>query len=271
VARKPTLSPTKISTYLACPVKYRWTYVDSRGKWYLRAKSYYSFGNTLHRVLEQFHAQGELGVPTTDEVMALYDESWIDAGFSSAEEMAEAYGEGKMILERHIEEAKRRPFTSQTLFVERQLRLDMGEFVLIGRLDRVDEREDGTLEILDYKSGRDTVNEEDVKFDLAMCCYQLLLRNKFPDRPIVATIIALRTGASATSALSDGEAEEYAADLRTLGALILNEEYYELTPTIKPLCPRCDFLPLCRKHEEFAESYGTAIGSFSQSLSGDLA
>ena len=30
-------------------------YVDDRGKWYLKAKSYYSFGTTLHRVLERFH------------------------------------------------------------------------------------------------------------------------------------------------------------------------------------------------------------------------
>jgi RecB family exonuclease len=269
--RKPTLSPTKISTYLACPVKYRWTYVDSRGKWYLRAKSYYSFGNTLHQVLERFHADGALGVRTTEEVMALYDESWIDAGFSSAEEMAEAYGEGKLILERHVEEERKRPLTAHTLFVERQLRMDMGEFVLIGRLDRVDEHEDGTLEVIDYKSGRESVDEDDVRFDLAMTCYQLLLRHRFPQRPVIGTIIALRSGASATASLTDDEAAEFASDIHTLGVRILNEEFHELVPRAKELCSRCDFLPLCRKHEEFDGTYQTDIDSFSQSFSGDFA
>lgn len=269
--RKPTLSPTKISTYLACPVKFRWTYVDSRGKWYLRAKSYYSFGNTLHQVLEKFHADGALGVRTTEEVMALYDESWIDAGFGSAEEMAEAYGEGKVILERHIEEEKRRPLTARTLFVERQLRMDMGEFLLIGRVDRVDEREDGTLEVIDYKSGRESVDEDDVRFDLAMSCYQLLLRHRYPGRQVIGTIIALRSGASATASLSDEEAAELASDIQRLGARILSDEFHDFVPSHKELCRNCDFLPLCRRHEEFEETYRTAIDSFSQSFSGDLA
>ena len=182
VPRKPTLSPSKITTYLACPVKYRWTYVDERGKWYLRSKSYYSFGSTLHRVLERFHDAGDAGVTTTDQVLAAYEESWIDAGFSSADEMAEAFGEGKLILERHVEEARSRATTAKVLLLERQLRYDMGEFVLLGRLDRVDEHEDGTLEIVDYKSGRQDVSEDEVKTDIAMACYQLLVKRKYPDR-----------------------------------------------------------------------------------------
>ncbi len=251
--RKPTLSPTKITTYLACPTKYRWTYVDDRGKWYLRSKSYYSFGLTLHRVLERFHDQGDTGVSTTDEALAAYEESWIDAGFSSPEEMAEAYGEGKEILERHVEVVLKKPSRAKTLFVERQFRTDMGEFALIGRVDRVDEHEDGTIEIVDYKSGRQTVTTEDVASDIAMACYQLLLRNQFPDRPIRATIVALRSGEEASFAMEEADLAQFETDLRSLGAEILHEDYAEIIPVYKPLCPRCDFLPLCRRHPEFEE------------------
>ena len=251
--RKPTLSPSKITTYLACPVKYRWTYVDDRGKWYLRSKSYYSFGTTLHRVLQKFHDAGDSGVTTQAEVLAAYEESWIDAGFSSAEEMAEAFGEGKQILTRHVQKQLERTTPTRTLFVERQFRWDMGEFALIGRVDRVDEYEDGTLEIVDYKSGRETVSQEEVASDIAMSCYQLLLRKKFPDRPVKATILALRTGESCSHAMTDQEIEEFERDIHTLGLEILNEEYEELTPIYKPLCFHCDFTPLCRKHPEFQE------------------
>ncbi len=253
VPRKPTLSPSKITTYLACPVKYRWTYVDARGKWYLRSKSYYSFGTTLHRVLERFHNAQDAGVTTTDEVMAAYEEGWIDAGFRSSEEMAEAFGEGREILHRHVVQAQTRQATAKTLFVERQLRHDFGEFALIGRVDRVDEHLDGTLEIIDYKSGREAVSEEDVVSDIAMACYQLLLRRKFPGRRVTATIMALRTGASATSSMSDEEMAEFEGDLLKLGREILHEHYEELVPIFKSICPHCDFLPLCRKHPEFEE------------------
>jgi len=249
--RKPTLSPSKISTYLACPVKYRWTYIDDRGKWYLRAKSYYSFGLTLHKVLERFHDDSDAGVQTVHQALAAYEENWIEAGFSSAEEMAEAFGEGKEIISRHIEEALAQTAASKTILIEKMLRKDLGEFVLLGRLDRVDEYEDGTIEVVDYKSGRSGVSSEDVATDLAMCCYQLLLRHHFPDRPVRASILALRSGTSASYSLTDEEAERFEEDLCVLGSHILSCDYNELVPTPKDLCPNCDFLPLCKKHPEF--------------------
>jgi len=256
VGRNPTLSPSKITTYLACPVRYRWTYLDDRGKRYMRAKSYYSFGNTLHKVLERFHDADDAGVTTTLEAAAAYEESWLDAGFANAEEMSEAYGEGLVIIERHIEEEAKRTVTSHTLFVEKTLKFDYDEFRLLGRIDRLDEREDGSLEIIDYKSGRETVTEEDVASDIAMACYQLLLSKAYPDRKIFATIMALRSGASASASMSAVDLEEFEADIYKLGCEIVSspEELLERTPVLKRLCQDCDFVPLCKKHPEFAES-----------------
>lgn len=255
MARKPTLSPSKLTTYLACPLKYRWTYADARGRWYLKAKSYYSFGTTLHRVLQRFHDEGDVGVETTSEVLAAYEESWIDAGYSSAEEMAEAYGEGREILERHVQATLERPPDAKTLFVEKLLTKDLGPFKLVGRIDRVDEYPDGTLEIVDYKSGRETVTEEDVATDVAMSSYQLLLRDKYPDRSLRARIVALRSGQSANYALTGEELDRFEQDLVTLGSIIMDDYTMERAPALKAACPHCDFLPLCRRHPEFAEDY----------------
>jgi putative RecB family exonuclease len=251
--RSPTLSPSKITTYLACPVKYRWTYVDARGRWYVRAKSYYSFGATLHRVLERFYSSGEAGVTTTEEVAAAYEESWIDAGFSSPEEMQEAFGEGLEILERHLAETMVKPKIANTLYLEQLFTLKMRGFKLVGRIDRVDEHEDGALEIIDYKSGRESVEVDEVSTDIAMGIYQLLVRRKHPDKRVFATIIALRTGAQASWEMPEDEVQQFEKDIQLLGDEILSEEFYDLTPVHKPLCRNCDFIPLCRKHEDFSE------------------
>ncbi len=251
MARKPTISPTKISIYLACPVRYRWTYIDDRGRWYMRSKSCYSFGTTLHKVLERFHDTGDVGVSTVGQALSAYEESWIDAGFRSADEMAEAYGEGLQILERHVQESYERPSGAQTLYVEKQLKEDLGQFFLMGRLDRVDEYDDGTIEVVDYKSGRESVCAEDVENDIAMSVYQFLLKRKFPDRPVRAKIIALRSGASATWQMSDLELDHVEATVRQIGMEIVSEDFYERMPVNKPLCSACDFLPLCRKDPAF--------------------
>jgi len=234
-------------------VKYYWTYLDARGKWYIRAKSHYSFGTTLHNVLQRFHDEGDQGVTTIAEALQVYEENWIDAGFTSPEEMAEAFGDGREILERHVEQAMTVRREAKTVFVERQLRADFGEFALIGRIDRLDEYLDGTLEVVDYKSGRQVVEASEVESDIAMSVYQLLVRRNYPDRPVRATIIALRSGTEASAMLSDEAIAALESDLRELGEQILNRNYEELVPVRKALCERCDFLPLCRKHAEFGE------------------
>ncbi len=251
--RKPTLSPSKITTYLACPAKFGWTYMKPRGRWYMRAKSYYSFGSSLHKVLERFHDTGDTGVETTHEALAALEESWIDAGFSSADEMADAYGEGKNIIERYVEEHEVARAGVDTLFVEKMLKKDMGDFMLVGRLDRIDEHKDGTIEVVDYKSGRGDVSVEDVATDVAMGCYQLLLREAYPDRPLKATIVCLRSGEQASYSMQGEEMAEFEFAVGELGRKILAHDYFELEPVYKRLCGECDFVTLCRTHPEFDE------------------
>ena len=252
MARKQTLSPSKITTYLACPVKFGWTYLDPRGKWYLKSKSYYSFGSTLHRVLERFHDSGDTGVTTVGAALQAYEDTWIDAGYSSAEEMAEAFGEGREIIEKYVGEVLSKPDHAKTLFVEKSMRLDLGPFVLIGRIDRLDEHDDGTIEIIDYKSGRGKVSDDEVAADLAMGCYQLMVKAQYPDRPVKATIKAIRAGVEGSSMLSDVELDQLRSDLIMIGTEILAMEMTDRIPKRKPLCEHCDFLPMCTKHPDFS-------------------
>lgn len=251
--RKPTLSPSKITTYLACPSKYRWTYVDERGRWYLRAKKYYSFGTTLHKVLQRFHDEGDQGVTTTAEALAAMEESWIEAGYSSAQEMQEAMSEGKAILTAYTERELMRPSPGRAILIEKQLRMDLGPFVLIGRVDRVDEHPDGALEVVDYKSGRQAVTVEDVESDLAMACYQLLVENAYPERAVSLSIHAVRSDTKATYSHSAADLAQFRSDLVQLGEEILHRDYERLAPTYKDLCAYCDFLPLCRQHPDWEE------------------
>ncbi len=251
MARKPTISPSRITTYLACPVKYRWTYLDPRGRWYMRSKSYYSFGSSLHRVLERFHDEQDAGVTTVDEAVAAVEENWVDAGYGSAEEMAEALGEGKAMIERYVEDVVTHDRGGRNLMIEKTLSMHFDRFKLVGRLDRLDELPDGTLEIVDYKTGRQTVTVEEVADDIALGCYQLLVRELYPDRHIVATIVALRSGERATHGMNGAEIGQFQHDIEALGNEILEVDYPELVPVSKPLCPRCDFLPLCKRHPEF--------------------
>lgn len=251
MARKPTLSPTRLTTFLACPVKYRWTYVDPRGRPYLRSRSYYSFGTSLHRVLERFHDANDAGVSTVGDAMRIFEETWVDAGYRSQEEMEQAQGYGRRIVQEHVERTLARPTEGRVLAVERRFRTEYEDFALLGVVDRLDVYPDGRLDVVDYKSGRADVSEGDVRGDVAMGTYALLVRKVYPDRRITASIHALRTGKSATVEFDPETIETFEMDLLELSRTILGTEWDEKAPVPKTLCRSCDFLPLCSRDPRY--------------------
>lgn len=219
----------------------------------MRAKPYYSFGTSLHQALERFHDSSDLGVQTTDEAVKALEENWMTAGYSTPEEAAEAFAEGRVMLEGYVAAVSQQAEGVTTLFVEKDLQLDMGEWVLSGRIDRIDEREGGSIEIADYKTGGST--PESPIFDIAMGCYALLVRALFPGRNLVTTIISVRSGERASAERNEIELLQFEKDLRVLAAEILHRDYPTIEPKPKPLCTNCDFLRVCATVPDFAEDY----------------
>jgi RecB family exonuclease len=256
--RKPRLSPTKIATYLECALKYRFIYLDRIGRFYARARAGYSFGSTLHLVLESFHAEG--GTASAEEIEARYQERWISAGYETPEEEAAYRAAGtEALLVYHRSAAERLAAGIETLFTEKRLAADLGDFILEGRVDRVDRHPDGTLEVIDYKSGRTEVTQDQVAGSLAMNVYQLLLRKLYPERPVAATIVSLRSGQEASASLSEEQAVRFEADLLEIGREILSRDFTELVPVRIEACEECDFLRKCGAFWRIEERFGERL------------
>ena len=96
--RKPTFSPTKLNTYLDCALKYRYVYIDKIGRFYLKSKSYYSFGTTLHHVLQDFHGQG--GTQSVEEMQTTLGTAWVGAGYETDAQEKEHKERGEEIVTR---------------------------------------------------------------------------------------------------------------------------------------------------------------------------
>ncbi len=255
--RKFTLSPTKLRTYYSCPAKYRLEYVDKLGRIYRRPRAGFSFGASLHNVLEELQAKGGATAVPLEQLTASLETKWQSQGYQSAEQ-EEAYRlEAVRILESWhaaaqqaaIEAPPDAPPAATTLFTEKTLRQDLtSEIVLSGRVDRIDEHHDGALEIVDYKSGRETVEPEHVQRALAMSIYQALLHHLFPDRRVYATLVALRTGASASHEQTPEEREELLAECQETGEKLMRTDWTAVLPVVNPHCDDCDFRPHCERH-----------------------
>lgn len=257
--RKFVISPTKLRTYRLCPAKYRLEYIDKVGKFYHRAQAGHAFGHSLHRALDAFHNAGGTETVSAEQLTAALDTVWIAKGYQGEEQAAAYREEGVRILQQyheataarvtaHAEKPEEAPPPPKLLFTEKTLRVDLSpDVALSGRVDRVDEHHDGSLEIVDYKSGRETVTEEDVAKSLALGIYQLLLKQNMPDRRVFATLVALRTGARASWELDDEQRAHLAAECLEDGEAIRTKDWENVLPVVNDHCPYCDFLPHCTR------------------------
>jgi putative RecB family exonuclease len=255
--RKFTVSPTKLRIFAECPAQYRLEYFDKLGRFYHKARAGFSFGTTLHKTLEAYHAAGGPENVSLETLQTSLTTNWISPGYATPEQEVAFQEEGQKILEAYHTaqvEAKSRaeageaPPEARLLYSEKTLKMDLTpEIVLSGRVDRVDEHFDQSLEIVDYKSGRLTVTEEDVANAPAMGIYQLLLKNTHPERRVRATIVALRTGDFATHEQTPEEAEFLQADCTETAQIIHDKDWESVLPTPCDHCPHCDFLPYCEK------------------------
>ena len=254
MARKFVISPTKLRTYLLCPAKYRLEYIDKLGRFYHRARAGYAFGHSLHRALDAFHNAGGTEAVTAEDLTASLETVWVATGYTDATQETAFREEGVRILqEYHAASTAARSAAPEvppatTLWTEKTLRMDLSpEMALSGRIDRVDEHADGSLERLDYKSGRETVTREEVKDSLALSIYQILVKHQMPDRRVFATLVALRTGARASAELDDTERAEIAAACQETGEEIRSRDWESVLPVVNDHCPYCDFQPHCTR------------------------
>jgi len=252
--RKPTFSPTKLTTYLTCRIKYHWAYMTPYGKWMRRPNPAFAFGSNLHRALSYFHTAGGAEQLPPEAIHHALEQLWSHTGFETAQQSEFFKQHGHALIADYYQAHATQPSQATVLFTERTLRRDMGRYILTGRLDRVDELPDGTLEIIDYKSGRADVDEQQVRNDLALHCYALLVQEHYPDRPLRIAIYALRPNKKATVPLAADALETFREQLDRLVTQILDEDWDWLTPRRIAHCAECAFLNLCAHQLRFRDT-----------------
>ena len=226
---------------------YRFIYVDRIGRFYRKAKPYFSLGASLHSAIQDFHEKGGAETQTPADLEKQLEKTWISAGYSSPEEEKKQLETARKSLEIYFKSAAERK--SRPLFTERMMSCDMQEFKLIGRIDRIDEWPTGELEIIDYKSGRFSVTAEQILDDLAMGIYQIITRSRYPDRRVLSTIHCLRTGFEATVEFPEDALKRIVEITKAAAADILSTSWTG-DPEVewKDHCEYCDFANLCRRY-----------------------
>lgn len=238
--RKPALSPTRICTYLDCPRRYYYVYIRKLPR-YFEARAQFSFGTALHRALQGYHEAGGPAAENAEALVARLEQSWIRAGYESAAEEQSRFELGREILAAYHQAGGHQE--GVTRFTEKVIRVDRGEYVLTGRIDRIDELPDGTLEVIDYKSGLRLPSPEEVGDDLPIAIYQFLCARALGCTRVKGSLYHLRSGQKVSILRTADELVPIAAGVDALYACIRDDDQF--APVRDERCFGCDYYTRC--------------------------
>lgn len=233
------LSPTKVAIFRQCRYHYRLRYIDKLLDQYTRPKPYLTMANHVHAALRDFLTRVPPQHRSFETLEGLLRDKWrlSRAGFrDEADEQRWAY----KALAQLRAFVQRWDVTIRPLMVETGLETRLGPaLTLYARVDRVDREADGTLHLIDYKTGNRPEQSDWTQLHL-----QAVAVSKTQRAPVSrASFLYLGPSAMDTIAISADVLDNTVWQLLNTVGKLRKERAFGATPG--RWCAYCDFTPLC--------------------------
>jgi RecB family exonuclease len=168
-------TPTRLSTWLDCPRRYRMSYLDRPPPPKGAPWAHNSLGASVHNTLAGWWRLPR-GARTVAAAGQLLERGWLEDGFADDAQSLLYRDRARQMVERYVAglDPDREP-----LGVERTVATKTDLIAFSGRIDRLDDRRDagaglpGELVVVDYKTGRHVLTVDDARTSLPLALYAL--------------------------------------------------------------------------------------------------
>lgn len=240
-----SISFSQLQSFDVCPLHYKARYILGIPTPPSAAQS---FGISLHTVLAEYSKKSTTKKKMSkEELLEILDTVWTSQGFSNKE---------------HEKEAKRRAIQIVSSFYDKEVKdniipeqIEMpfafylkNKLRVTGKIDRIDRLPDGTLEIIDYKTGNiDSAIKSSYKFQLGI--YALAaerinhpLFRRGEKNKILLSLFYIESGKKITTEITDKE-------LKAIEEKIIEKvkaiEVSDFLCSKNLLCKNCEYRLLC--------------------------
>ncbi|MEW5705716.1 MAG: PD-(D/E)XK nuclease family protein [Actinomycetota bacterium] len=255
-------SYSKLETFKSCPLRYKFTYIDRIKRPGEGIEAF--MGKRIHEVLEKLYADLQYKKQNSlNELLADYESRWKANWHDNVNIKKEGLTQdnyfemGRECIRAYYE--RYQPFNQAiTLGLERKVVFFLDpekRFQMVGYIDRLDQRPDGTYEIHDYKSSNTCPEQTDLDADEQLALYQIALKQAFTDAKDVELVWHYLVF---DKEFRSKRTPEQLEDIKrtTIETIMQIEAAKEFEPSESSLCDWCDYPDLCprRKHFYIIES-----------------
>jgi DNA helicase-2/ATP-dependent DNA helicase PcrA len=169
------LSASAVDTYERCGLQFK---LDRDWRLSARPAAAMQYGAAIHRILKTYFDSVNLGRAKTDEeLIDLFRLDLAEAKIQEAYQHELYEQQGIAQLREFLASARTLP-PPQVLHTEQSFEIRVGATSVVGRIDRIDRRPDGTVAIIDYKTGK-ARDQEDADESLQLSLYAIAAKEKW--------------------------------------------------------------------------------------------
>jgi RecB family exonuclease len=249
-------TPTRLTTWLDCPRRYRFAYLDRPTPPKGPPWAHNSVGASVHTALADWYRL-DPGERTAARAGELVDRAWLTDGFRDDDQSDRWRARSREMVQRYAAAVDPRV---DPVGIERTVATKTDVLALSGRVDRLDLRTvDGVeqLVVVDYKTGRHVLTSTDARSSLALALYALAAARVLRKPCVRVELHHLPSGEVAGHDHTDetlqrhlGRAESIAAEAAAADAAYragLADEALDqvFPPTVSSSCRWCDFSRHC--------------------------
>lgn len=243
-------TPTRLLAWLDCPRRYRFTYLDRPAPPKGPPWAHTSLGTSVHTALAAWWRLA-LRERTPQRGARLVRDGWVREGYRDDVQSEQVLQRAARWVRDYLADVDP---AGEPVGVERTVSAPTSALVLSGRVDRIDERADGSVVIVDYKTGRRPPADDDARGSLALAVYAVATARTLRRPCAVVELHHLPTGTVAAAAHGEeslarkvAEAESIAREARAADEAYAAGRTGDETFPARPssMCSWCDYRPAC--------------------------
>ena len=237
------LSASAVDTYERCGLQFK---LERDWKLARKPAAAMLYGAAIHRVLRTYYDAIRLGRPKTDKELLVQFRVDIAAAGIEEEYQHELYEKQGLEQLQEFLTAARVGVAPEVLHTEEWFDIRVGDIVVAGRIDRIDRCADGSVRVIDYKTGR-ARDQKNADESLQLSIYAMAAQNKWNYEVEALVFHNLQENVAVTTTRSPGQLQEACGRIESAARGIADGIF---KPKTGFHCSFCAYRNLCPAQEK---------------------